>query len=426
LAEVIEWKTFEQEFGVLYSPDEGRPGKMIRLMVGLHYLKHAFDKSDEEVVSRWVENPYWQYFCGEEYFQHELPIDPSLMTKWRNRVRSGGLEKLLEETVKAGLRIKAIKKREMSRVVVDTTVQEKAIAFPTDARLYHRMREKLVKLSKQHGVFLRQSYKRKGKEALLMHSRYAHAKQYKRAGRSLRKQRTYLGRVVRDIERKTANEIEKTTIFSEYLEMAHRLLEQQRYDKNKLYSIHAPEVVCISKGKSHKRYEFGCKVGLVTTMKNPFVLGIQAFTGNSYDGHTLAASIEQAQRISSFKAKEVFVDRGYRGHDYRGDAKVHIVGRGLRKLPRTLRKWFKRRSVIEPVIGHVKQDCRLARNYLKGTEGDRMNAILCGCGYNIRKLLREFLFFLKKLGAQTNVWSPIWLFFSRYRNFLRSFSLSPS
>jgi IS5 family transposase len=395
LANAIDWSEFEKAFGSMYSPDQGAPAKPIRLMVGLHYLKHAFDKSDEEVVFAWVENPYWQYFCGEPYFQHELPIDPSLMTKWRNRVKSEGLEKLLEVTIKTGLKIGALKKYQMRKVAADTTVQEKAISFPTDAKLYNRMRQRLVTKAKECGVELRQSYVRKGKQSFIMHSRYSHARQYRRAAKHLRKLKTYLGRVTRDIERKLQPDQLKE--FEKLLELSHRLLSQKRHDKNKLYSVHAPEVVCISKGKSHKRYEFGCKVSVVTTMRQePFVLGIQAFEGNPYDGHTLAASLEQAGRLGSFEPEEVFVDRGFRGHDYKGRALVHIVGRGFRKLPRTLRRWFKRRSVIEPVIGHTKSDCRLDRNYLKGSEGDRMNAILCGCGYNIHRLLREFLFLLRK------------------------------
>jgi IS5 family transposase len=395
LANAIDWSEFEEAFGKLYDPGQGRPAKPIRLMVGLHYLKHAFDLSDEDVVARWIENPYWQYFCGCTHFRHELPIDPSLMTKWRKKIKAEGLEKLLEVTIKTGLKTGTVKRKELKKVSVDTTVQEKAITFPTDAKLYQRMRERLVKKAKDCGLELRQSYVRKGKQALVMYGRYAHARQYKRARKQLRKLKTYLGRVTRDIERKLQPEQLKE--FEKPLGLSYRLLSQKRHDKNKLYSIHAPEVVCISKGKSHKRYEFGCKVGLVTTMKNPFVVGIQAFEGNPFDGHTLKASIEQAERLGSFKAEEIYVDRGYRGHNYSGDAIVHIVRWGWRKLPGTLRRWLKRRSVIEAVIGHSKNECRLGRNYLLGEEGDRINAILCGCGYNIRRLLRAFIFWLYRI-----------------------------
>ena len=178
------------------------------------------------------------------------------------------------------------------------------------------------------------------------------------------------------------------------LETAHRLLSQQRQDKNKLYSLHAPEVECIAKGKAHKKYEFGCKVSITTTSKDNFVVGSQALHGNPYDGHTLNGAVEQAERLGDFEAKEIYVDRGYRGHDYEGPAKVHLARTGMRKVKPTLRRWLKRRSAIEPVIGHMKTDGRLGRNYLLGVEGDRINAILCGAGHNIRKLLRAFLLFL--------------------------------
>ena len=395
LANAIEWSEFEKSFGKLYDPGQGRPAKPIRLMVGLHYLKHAYDLSDEDVVGRWVENPYWQYFCGCSHFEHDFPIDPSLMTKWRKKIKAKGMEKLLQVTIKTGLRTGALKRTEFRHLSVDTTVQEKAISFPRDAKLYNRMREKLVRKAKGCGIDLRQSYIRKGKQALVMHGRYAHARQYKRAKKQLRKLRTYLGRVTRDIERKLLTGQIKE--FEKLLGLSHRLLLQKRHDKNKLYSIHAPEVVCISKGKSHKRYEFGCKVGVVATMKKPFVVGIQAFEGNPFDGHTLSSSIEQAERLGPFKTEDVYVDRGYRGHDYKGEGAVHIVRSGWRKLPRSLRRWLKRRSVIEAVIGHSKNECRLARNHLLGVEGDKINAILCGCGYNIRRLLREFIFWLYKI-----------------------------
>ena len=394
LSKVINWSHFDQAFGKLYSEGQGRPAKPTRLMVGLHYLKHAFDLSDEEVVAQWVENPYWQHLCGEEYFQHEFPIDPSSMTRWRNRLKSEGLETLLSETVRAGLKTKVLKRTSLQRLNVDTTVQEKAISFPTDAKLYHRMREQLVNKAKVHGIELRQSFSRLSKNALFMQGRYRHARQGKRANKQVRKLKTCLGRVLLDIERKVSDNSELQAGFASLFGTAHRLLQQQRKDKNKLYSLHAPEVECIAKGKVHKKYEFGCKVSVATSSKDNFVVGVQAFHGNPYDGHALNESIKQVERLVQFSAKEVFVDLGYRGHDYEGEAKVHVGSRGKKKKLPSLRKWLKRRSAIEPVIGHMKTDGRLGRNYLLGQEGDRINAILCGAGHNIRKLLRAFLLFL--------------------------------
>lgn len=394
LSRVIDWPQFDQSFGGFYSEGQGRPAKPTRLMVGLHYLKHAFDLSDEEVVRQWVENPYWQYFCGGEYFEHELPINPSLMTKWRNRLKSEGMEKLLEETIRSGLRTKTLRKGSLEKVNVDTTVQEKAVTFPTDAKLYYRMLMKLVRTARSAGVELRQSYTRLAKRSLIMQGRYAHARQMKRAKREIKKLRLYLGRVLRDIGRKTAGREASAEVFAPMLAMAERLFKQKRDDKNKLYSLHAPEVECIAKGKAHKKYEFGCKVSVATTSKDNFVVGMQAFHGNPYDGHTLGAAVEQAERLAEFEAKELFVDLGYRGHDYEGSATVHIARRGMRKVKPSLRRWLKRRSAIEPVIGHMKNDGRLGRNYLSGVEGDKINAILCGAGHNIRKLIAWLLFFL--------------------------------
>ena len=201
LAEVIEWQSLVDEFGPLYA-EAGRPGVPIRLMVGLHYLKHAFGLSDEVVVKSWVENPYWQYLCGEEYFQHRLPIDPSQMTRFRNRLGAAGCERLLALTIRTGLTTRAVKESSFADVTVDTTVQEKSIAFPTDARLYFKAREWLVRLAKTHGIELRQSYRRKAKEALFMQNRYATARQMRRARRELKRSKIYLGRVYRDLQRK--------------------------------------------------------------------------------------------------------------------------------------------------------------------------------------------------------------------------------
>jgi len=397
LGATIQWQEFDTAFGPLYCENNGRPGKPTRLMVGLHYLKHTYNLSDEEVVKGWVENPYWQHFCGNEYFDHSFPIDPSSMTRWRKRVKEAGMEKLLGETIKAGLDIGALKKSSINKLNVDTTVQEKAVSFPTDAKHYHRMREKLVNMSKGHGIELRQSYTRKSKYALYMRGRYMGCSQTRRANRELRRLKVYLGRVVRDIERKIVGNGELEEKFSESLSLAGRILNQGRYDKDKIYSIHAQEVECIAKGKAHKKYEFGCKVSVVATSKECFIVGMKAYHGNPYDGHTLGESVQQAESIANRKAKEIYVDRGYRGHNYEGEAVVHVAGRGKRRKTHSERKWLKRRSAIEAVIGHCKTDGRLGRNYLKGKVGDTMNAILCGCGYNMRKLLMVLLFSLFSL-----------------------------
>jgi IS5 family transposase len=393
LAGEIDWAVFEESFGPLYVENVGRPGTPIRLLVGLHYLKHVFNESDESVVARLLENPYWQYFCGFEYFQHRLPLDPTTLVKWRKRIGPGGMEKLLTETLETAKRKKKLTEHHMGRINVDTTVQEKAIAFPTDARLYHKARLALVRAARERGISLRQSYRRLSKQALLMSGRYSHVRQMKRSRRELKKLRTFLGRVIRDMWRKCPR---PDDALAELLGRAERIYSQKRQDTRKLYSMHAPEVECIAKGKAHKKYEFGCKVSLVTTSKDNWIVGIAALHNNPFDGHTLKDALDQATRLTGWRPGHAYCDGGYKGTPKELDGTaVHLPDRGKRKKPSEWR-WFKRRNAIEPIIGHTKQDHRLDRNYLKGVGGDKINALLAACGFNIRKLLRVFFYFLFK------------------------------
>jgi IS5 family transposase len=387
LSHAIDWSVFEEAFGPYYSEGQGRPAKPIRLMVGLHYLKHTFSESDESVVERFLENPYWQYLCGFEYFQHEFPLDPTCLVKWRHRVGSGGIDLLLKETVDTAVRVKFLKRSDLKRVNVDTTVQEKAVAFPTDASLYHKMRTRLVCAARDRDIALRQSYERVGKKTLFKQNRYRHAGQHKRADKMTKKLKTILGRVVRDIRRKS---FEIDDELDDLLCKADRLLAQGRHSKNKLYSIHAPEVECISKGKAYKRYEFGVKVSVVSASRGNWILSSRAVHGNPYDGHTLSDSIAHSESIGGVLTRHIHVDKGYRKNDYEGEAEVHISGMGSRKKSRWDKLWRRRRSAVEPVIGHAKHDNRMIRNYLKGEEGDKINATLAACGYNMRKLYRAF------------------------------------
>jgi len=393
LADQIDWTVFDSKFGSLYA-EKGRPAKPTRLLVGLHYLKHAFDESDESVVARLLENPYWQYFCGFEFFIHRLPIDPSSLTRWRKRLGPKELELLLTETLETAKRGGNLTERHMERVNVDTTVQEKAIAHPTDARLYHKARVLLVKASKDRGIALRQSYLRLGKRALILSGRYAHARQMRRAKREQKKLKNFLGRVYRDILR---NCPEPDEALKDLLHQAKRLLEQKRHDKNKLYSLHAPEVECIAKGKAHKKCEFGCKVSVVTTSRDNWVVGIEALHNNPFDGHTLKGALKQVSRIVGWAPQNAYCDKGYKGNPKRiGETAIHLASRRKSSMKPSEWRWFRRRSAIEPVIGHMKEDHRMDRNYLKGTDGDKMNAILAACGFNFRKLLRAFLWLLFK------------------------------
>lgn len=394
LAEVVDWERMDDVFGETYSEGSGRPAISTRLMVALQYLKYTFDLSDEDTVMGWVENPYWQYLSGMKHFEHELPIDPSSMSRWRKRIGEAGAEELLKETIECGLRMKVVKPSQCDRVNVDTTVQEKHVRFPTDARLYDRARERLVAAAEDRGITLRQSYRRTSKHVLLQQSRYAHAKQYRRARRCTKKLRTYLGRVMRDIERKAPQRDERLV---ELLAVSRRIHEQQREDRGKVYSVHAPEVECISKGKAHKRYEFGCKVSLAATSRGSWFVGARALHGNPYDGHTLAGAMEQVVRIMGREPDDAFVDRGYRGHNYTGATQIHVDRQRRGGIARCLWRWMKRRAAIEPGIGHLKHGHRMDRNRLKGQEGDMLNAILSAAGMNFSKLLKHAAAFLRPL-----------------------------
>jgi IS5 family transposase len=384
LAEAMDWSYFEQELQSQTAGDMGRPQLPTRLLVGLHYLKAMYDESDESVVMKWVENPYWQYFCGESYFQHELPCHPTTLVKWRKRIGSSGMEKLLKQVLKTANGQQALERVDLKQVNVDTTVQEKVIAFPTDARLYDKARRALVRQAKQHQVKLRQSYVRLGKQALLKQSRYATARQGRRAQKQTQKLRTYLGRVIRDLERKLSV---PSQALATLLESAKQIDTQQKQDTHKCYSVHAPEVECIAKGKANKKYEFGCKVAVVTTSSSNWIVGIAAHHGNPYDGATLAPALAQVEQLTGVRPQQAIVDQGFRGTQYHPDD-VDVLVCTRSKRSGYLKRILKRRNAIEPVIGHSKADHGMGRNYLKGQQGDQINALLAGCGFNLRKLCR--------------------------------------
>ena len=379
MAESIDWQSFEEKFGRVVKASGGRPALATRLMVGLHYLKALYDESDESVVSKWVENPYWQHFCGERVFQHELPCHPTSLVKWRKQIGVDGFEQLLGQIIQTAMRTAVLKPKEIERVNVDTTVQEKAVAFPTDARLYHHARTTLVREARKRGIDLRQSYVRVGKYAFFKQSRYRVARQLKRARKYTRKLRTYLGRMIRDIERKLPQPDAEMAVL---LNRAKRIEQQQRSDANKIYSMHAPEVECIAKGKVYKRYDFGCKVVLVTTSASNWIVGTAAVHGHPYDGATLSDVMMQTSQLTGIAPKQAAVDKGFRGSKHHPDG-LQVLVAGTRKFKGVLKRLVKRRSAIEPVIGHVKHDHALGRNFLKGQQGDRINALLATCGFNL-------------------------------------------
>jgi IS5 family transposase len=392
LSRSIDWRFLEERFGAVYDDDPGRPPLPTRLMAGLAILKHMHDLSDEALCERWVENPYYQLFCGEEFFQHRLVFDRSSLTRWRQRMGEGKLAALVQESLASAVRMGAARPTDFAQIIVDTTVQEKAITFPTDARLMHRARERLVRLAQAKGVQLRQSYARVGKFALIKHQRYAHAKQFRRANKALRRLRTMLGCVIRDVSRKIENNPSLADVFALPLSLARQVRDQrQRQRGKKIYSLHALEVECIGKGKAHKPYEFGVKVSVATPVNRcnggQFVAHVKALPGNPYDGHTLGIVIPEIETSIGASLTRIVADAGYRGHNAPKDKqfKVYVAGQ-KGGLSAAIKRAFRRRSAVEPVIGHLKNEHRMNRNHLAGSHGDAANAVLAAAGYNFRLL----------------------------------------
>jgi len=395
------WAFLDNRFASVCAPGAGQPGLPTRLVAGLFILKHMHDLSDEVLCARWLENPYYQFFCGELSFCHQLPFDRSSMTHWRQRLGEEQLVALLQESLSVAHKTGALATRDLERVVVDTTVQPKAIAHPTDAGLCHRALEKLVDLAHRHDMPLRQSYRRVAKRAAIMVGRYIHAHQFERARRELKFLRTQLGRVIRDIRRKVADDERLKERFADLSALAYRVRFQDHRQRGpKIYTLHAPEVECIGKGKARAPYEFGCKVSIATPATKPkggqFVLHAKALHGNPFDGHTLGPVIAELKRQTGVETRHIHVDKGYRGHNHREKFRIWISGQ-VRRVTTPIRREMKRRAAVEPVIGHAKAEHRMGRNYLKGGDGDRINAVLAAAGYNFALLLRWLARLLRAL-----------------------------
>jgi len=392
LAGKIDWDFLDGRFSSVCTSGPGQPGLPTRLVAGLFILKHMENLSDDVLCARWIENPYYQYFCGELSFCHRLPFDRSSLTRWRQRLGEAALVALIQESLSVAHKLGALETKDLQRVAVDTTVQPKAIAHPTDARLMHRALEKLVALARRHGVVLRQSYLRVAKRAAIMVGRYSHAHQFRRARRALKFLRTRLGRVIRDINRKIDGRPELEARFGRLLDLALKVRHQDHRQRGpKVYSLHAPEVECIGKGKARAPYEFGCKVSIATPVTSPkggqFVLHARALHGNPFDGHTLGPVVADLERLTGVETRRIHVDKGYRGHNHPHKFRVWISGQA-RRVTASIRREMKRRAAVEPVIGHLKAEHRMERNHLKGREGDRINAVLAAAGFNFGLLLR--------------------------------------
>jgi len=385
LTKKINWDSIEESLSIYYCADNGRPSIPIRKIAGVILLRRMFNLSDERAIDQWVENPYWQYFCGEVYFQHSDPFDPTELIKFRKRIGEEGAEKLLKLSIDLFDR----KEIEDKEALVDTTVQEKNITFPTDTKLEKKIIEKCREIAKREGFKLRQSYVRTILQLMIDQRFREHPKRRKKARQASRSIHTIAGRMVRDVERKLPAH-RQAEYFHDLL-IFNMILGQQKSDKGKIYSIHEPHVRCIAKGKEAKKYEFGNKSSIVKTRKSGIIIGAMAFTENLYDGDTLEPQLQQVERLTGKLPKVAIVDRGYRGRK-----QVHSVNIIMpKKLPASansyqkqkIRKQFRARAGIEPTIGHVKHDHRMIRNFLSGIIGDKINTILAAAGYNLMKML---------------------------------------
>ena len=387
LSKKIDWEKVEEDLSQYYCIDNGRPSIPIRKIVGVILLKRVYNQSDESVVDRWMENPYWQYFCGETYFQHQQPFDPTELIKFRQRIGEPGAEKILSLTI----HLFEKKEIEEKEVLFDTTVQEKNITFPTDTKLQKKIIEKCRKIADKECIVLRQSYKRILKQLMIDQRFRQHPKRRKKANSAARKIKTIAGRVVRDIERKMNDE--QLQRYAPDLIIFKLKLKEQKNTKNKIYSLHEPHIKCIAKGKEAKQYEFGNKSSIAKTRKSGIIVGAMAFKENIYDGDTLEPQLEQVERLTNHQPGSGIVDRGYRG-------RKTVLGTKIispKKLPASAnnyqkqktRKQFRARAGIEPVIGHIKHDHRMIRNYLSGELGDTMNTLLAAAGFNMKKMLRR-------------------------------------
>jgi IS5 family transposase len=385
LSHKIDWASIDKEFEQYYSK-EGRPSVPTRTMVGLLMLKSIFNESDETLIPRWVENPYWQYFCGEQFFRHDQPCDPSDLVHFRKRIQKTGHEYLLK--VSAGLHGKA---SQQSIVTIDTTVQEKDITYPTDAKLAVAILKECWRLADKCNLKLHQNYTRKTSEAKLKVRFWNHPRRKKEARQAVKDLRKYARKVIGQLRNHlSAEQLEASkSRFERYA----KVLAQKKDDKHKIYSLHEPDVYCMSKGKSHKPYEYGCKVSLGVTAQTGVIVAVTSFEENKNDFHTLEQTLEQIKYTTGKLPKEVICDRGYRGKKKIGDTLITIPkplpANSTRYQKEKVRIKFRRRAAIEPIIGHLKQDHRMARNFLKGNLGDFVNCVLAGAGFNLKKMLRK-------------------------------------
>lgn len=387
LARKIDWKRLEDDFEPLYGTT-GRPSVPIRTIVGLLLLKQIYNLGDETVMQRWLENPYWQHFCGEIYFQYKLPFDPSDFVHFRKRIGEDGMKKIFRQSI--DLFGEDVIKKEVKEVRIDTTVQEKNITFPTDRKLCERAIAYCLRIAEKEGVGLKRTYGREIKQ-LKYQLRFAkRPKNIKKQSKALKRLQRIAIKIHRDLDDKlNSGQISE---YDKVMKIILRVLTQKRADHQKIYSIHEPEVLCIAKGKEHKPYEFGGKSSFAYTRNGGILVGAMAVDGNMYDGHTLKPQLEQVRELTGKTPKKAIVDRGYRGNDWIDRTEVVMPKRLKREsyYKRRMRKArCQSRAGVEGLISHLKHDHRMLRNYLKGVNGDKINTLLAASAYNMKKWMNQ-------------------------------------
>jgi len=386
LSNKIDWSCFETDFSQHYS-HTGQPAMPIRLMVGSLMLKRIYNLSDERLCEAWAMNPYMQYFCGMAHFQYKFPCDPSDFVHFRKRIGESGVQKIFAYSV--SLFGKSAKEKV---TLSDTTVAENNTTFPTDAKLAKKIIDKCNNIARAENSTRRQSYVRTSKQLLRVTHNRNHPKRYKKAKKADAKLKTIAGRLLRELERELPKAILAT--YKEQFDLYYRVLHQKRTDKDKIYSIHKPFTSCIAKDKAHKQYEFGTKIGLITSSKTLIITAIKSFKGNPHDSKTIEPLLEQMQFNIDYTPKEVVYYRGGKGIKQIGNTKISTpdyrpLKRDTDYQKRSKRKKFRRRAAIEPVIGHLKTDFRLNQNYLWGEDSPQINAFLAAMGWNLKKMMKQ-------------------------------------
>ncbi|MCL2651927.1 MAG: IS5 family transposase [Candidatus Azobacteroides sp.] len=400
LADSIDWEYFEKEFSSLYS-EAGQPSVPIRLIVGCLLLKHLKNLGDETLAKAWIENPYMQYFCGMKCFEYKFPFEPSDFCHFRKRIGEGGFEKIFAYSVR--LHKKEATGKRSSWHLSDTTVQENNTTFPTDAKLCKKVIDKCNKIAKKEDLRLRRSYVRESKQLLRETYNGKHPKRAKQAKKARKRLKTIANTQIRDLERRMSSV--QQSFYKKDIELYKQAVNQQKNDKNKVYSLHKPFTKCISKGKPHKQYEFGNKVGLITTGKQgrKIIIGVKAFIENLFDGHTIEPLLNQLEKNKLTLPKEIIYDRGGKGKTEIKGVKILTPGKAKKTESnyhkQQKRKRFRSRAGIEPIIGHLKTDYRMAQNYLWGEEGIQINALMAATAWNLKKYMEILVKKPKRLFA---------------------------